>query len=74
MESGAVRLLQWNRIFSLEQDAMKTPESWMLIICPEPAGKDQFGRAPCYRLRALLKVALRAFWTSMRQANSFKNW
>lgn len=40
---------------------MTAPGRFILILEPSPAGKDQHGRDPAYRLRGLLKIALRSF-------------
>ena len=40
---------------------MKDVERFILEFRPEPSGRDQFDRDPHYRLRGLLKVALRRF-------------
>lgn len=40
---------------------MKDVERFIIELRPEPPGRDNFGRDPWYRLRGLLKVALRRF-------------
>lgn len=34
---------------------------YVMHIRPEPAGKDEYGRDPLYRMRGFLKVMLRRF-------------
>ena len=38
-----------------------TQRKWTLVLQASPHGKDKFGRDPEYRIRGLLKVALRSF-------------
>lgn len=34
---------------------------YVMHVRPEPAGKDEYGRDPAYRMRGFLKVMLRRF-------------
>ena len=40
---------------------MKDVERFILTLKPEPPGRDQLDRDPWYRIRGLLKLALRQF-------------